>query len=175
MSQLFTLDIQSTGASATVLPVNILGLIFFRIDWFDLLAVEGTLQNLLQHHNSTASILQHSAFFIVQLSHQYMTTGKTIALIIQTFVSKLMSLLFNTLPRFVIALLPRSNCLNFMAAVTNRRDFTTQENKICHCFYFFPFYLPSGDGTGCHDVSFFTVEFQVSFFTVLFHPHQEVF
>ena len=111
MSQLFTLDIQSTGASATVLPVNILGLIFFRIDWFDLLAFEGTLQNLLQHHNSKASILQHSAFFIVQLSHQYMTTGETIALIIQTFVSKLMSLLFNMLYRFFIAFIPSSKYL----------------------------------------------------------------
>ena len=142
MSQLFTLDIRSTGASATVLPVNILGLIFFRIDWFDLLAFEGTLQNLLQHHNSKASILQHSAFFIVQLSHQYMTTGETIALIIQTFVSKLMSLLFNTLPRFVIALLPRSKCLNFMAAVTICSDFGAKENKVCLRFHCFLIYLP---------------------------------
>ena len=87
------------------------GLISFRTDWFDLLAVQGTLKNLLQHHNSKASILQHSAFFIDQLSHPYMTTGKTVVLTIQTFVSKAMSLLFNILSRFVIAFLPRSKHL----------------------------------------------------------------
>ena len=75
------------------------GLISFRIDWLDLLAVQGTLRSLLQHHSSKASILQHSAFFIVQLSHPYMTTGKTIALTRWTFVGKVMSLLFNMLPR----------------------------------------------------------------------------
>ena len=83
------------------------GLIFFRMDWLDLLAVQETLKSLLQHHSSTASILQHSAFFTVKLSHPYMTTGKTIALTIWTFVSKVMSLLFNMLSRFVIAFLPR--------------------------------------------------------------------
>ena len=77
------------------------GLISFRIDWFYLLVVQGTLKSLLQHHNSKASILWHSAFFMVQLSHLYMTTGKTIALTTQTFVSKVMSLLFNTLSRFL--------------------------------------------------------------------------
>ena len=87
------------------------GPISFSIDWFDLLAVQGTLKSLLQHHNSKASILRSSAFFIVQLSCTYMTTGKTIALTIQTLVSKMMSLLFNTLSRFVIAFLPRSKCL----------------------------------------------------------------
>ena len=84
------------------------GLISFRIDWFDLLAVQGTLRNLLQHHNSKASILWCLAFFMVQLSHPFMTTGKTIALTLQTFVGKVMSLLFNTLSRFVIAFFPRS-------------------------------------------------------------------
>ena len=83
-------------------------LISFRIDWFDLLAVQGTPKSLLQHHNSKASILQHSATFMVQLSHLYMTTGKTIALTIRTFVSKVISLLFNLLSRFVIVFLPRS-------------------------------------------------------------------
>ena len=78
-----------------------------RIDWFDLLAVQGTLQSLLQHHLSKASILQHSVFFMVQPSHPYMTTGKIIALTRQTFVGRVMSLLFNTLSRFVIAFLPR--------------------------------------------------------------------
>ena len=87
------------------------GLISFRIDWFDLLAVQGTLKSLLQHHSSKASILQFSAFFIVQLSHPYMTTGKTIALTRRTFVGKVMSLLFNRLSRFVIAFLPRSKHL----------------------------------------------------------------
>ena len=84
---------------------------FFRIDWFDLLAVQGTLKSLLQHHNLKASSLQHSAFFMVQLSHLYMTNGKTILWTIWTFVSKVMSLLFNTLSRFVIAFLPRSKHL----------------------------------------------------------------
>ena len=87
------------------------GLIFFRIAWFDLLAVQGTLKSLLQHHSSKVSILQCSAFFMVQLSHPYMTTGKTIALTRQTFIGKVMSLLFDLLSRFVIAFLPRSKCL----------------------------------------------------------------
>ena len=87
------------------------GLISFKINWFDLLAVQGTLKSLLQHHNSKASILWHSAFFMVQLSHLYMTTGKTIALTIWTFVSKVMSLLFNVLFSFMITFLPRSMCL----------------------------------------------------------------
>ena len=86
------------------------GLIYFRIDWLDLLAVQGTLKSLFQHHSSTASILQSLAFFIV-LSHPYMTTGKTMALTIQTFVSKVMSLLFNMLSRWVTAFLPRSKHL----------------------------------------------------------------
>ena len=84
------------------------GLISFRMDWLDLLAVQGTLKSLLQHHSSKASILWHSAFFIVQLSHPYMTTGKTIALTRRTFVDKIMSLLFNMLSRLVITFLPRS-------------------------------------------------------------------
>ena len=87
------------------------GLISFRMDWLDLLAVQGTLKSLFQHHSSKVSILQHSAFFIVQLSHPYMTTGKTIVLTRRTFVGKVMSLLFNTLSRLVIIFLPRSKCL----------------------------------------------------------------
>ena len=86
-------------------------MISFRIDWFDLLTVQETLKSLLQNYNSKASILWHSVFFMVQLSHLYMTTGKTIALTIWTFVGKVMSLLFNTLSRFAIAFLPRSNHL----------------------------------------------------------------
>ena len=100
-------------------------LISFRIDWFDLLAVQGTLKSLLQHHNLKASALQHSAFFVVQLSHPYMTTGKTIALTRWTFVGKVMSLLFNMLSRFVIAFLPvpdivlNTSCILLQLILTN--------------------------------------------------------
>ena len=99
------------------------GLISFIMDWLDLLAVQGTLKSPLQHHSSKASVLWCSAFFIVQLSHPYMTTGKTITLTRRTFVGKVMSLLFNMLSRLVIAFLSRSKCLNFMAAVTICSDF----------------------------------------------------
>uniref|UniRef100_A0AC11D8G4 Uncharacterized protein n=1 Tax=Ovis aries TaxID=9940 RepID=A0AC11D8G4_SHEEP len=98
--------------SFSIIPSKeIPGLISFRMDWLDLLAVQGTLKSLLQHHSSKASILRRSAFFTVQLSHPYMTTGKTIALTRQTFVGKVMSLLFNMLSRSVITFLPRSKCL----------------------------------------------------------------
>ena len=119
------------------------GLISFRIHWFDLLAVQGTLKSLLQHHSSKASILQCSAFFTVQLSHPYMTTGKTIGLTSLTFVGKVMSLLFNMLPRLVIAFLPRSKCLLIswlqspFAVILE-----TKKTKVCHCFHCFPIYLP---------------------------------
>jgi len=105
MSQFFTSDGQSIGVSASVIPMNIQDWFPFRIHWFDLLAVQGTLKSLLPYHSSKASILQCSGFFILQLSHPYMTTGKTIALTRQTFVGKLMSLLFNMLSRLVIAVL----------------------------------------------------------------------
>ena len=118
------------------------GLISFRMDWLDLLAVQGTLKSLLQHHSSKASILWRSAFFTVQFSHPYMTTEKTIALTGRTFVGKVMSLLLNMLSRLVIAFLPRSKRLNFMAAVTICSDFGAQKNKVCHCFHCFPIYLP---------------------------------
>ena len=117
-------------------------LISFRMDWLDLLAVQRTLKSLLQHHSSKASILWCSAFFIVQLSHPYMTTGKSIALTGQTFVGKVMSLLFNMLSGLVIVFLPRSKRLNFMAVVTICSDFGAQENKVCHYFHCFPIYLP---------------------------------
>ena len=105
---------QSTGVSDStyVLPINVHpGLISFRMDWLDLLAVQGTLKSLLQYHSSNASIHQCSAFFIVQLSHPYMTTGKTIPLTTWIFVDKVMSLLLNMLSRLVITLLPRSKYL----------------------------------------------------------------
>ena len=115
----------------------------FRIDLFDLLAVEGTLKNLLQHHISKASILWCSAVFMVQHSHPYMTTGKTIALTRWTFVGKVMFLLFNTLSRYVISFLPRSKAsFNFMAAITICSDFGALQNKVCHCFHCFSIYLP---------------------------------
>src|SRR5574337_587363 len=102
------------------------GLISFRMDWLDLLAVQGTLKSLLQHHSEKASILQLSAFFMVQLSHLYLTTGKTTALTIWTFVGKVMSLLFNTLSRFLIAFLPRSKHLliSWLQSLTKPQIFT---------------------------------------------------
>ena len=112
MSQLFTSGGQGIGALFNFSPSNdYSGLISSRIDWFDLLAIQGTLKSLLQHHNSKASILRCSAFFIVQLSHPDTTTGKTTALTVWTFVSKVMSLLCNTLSRFVIVFLPGSKRL----------------------------------------------------------------
>ena len=122
------------------------GLISLSIDWFALLAVQETLKSLLQHHSSTALILQCSAFFIDQLSHPYVTTRKTIALTRQTFVGKVMSLLFNMLSRLVIAFLPRRKCLliNFLAAVTVYSNFGAQENKVCQYFIVSP--------SVCHEV-----------------------
>ena len=129
------------------------GLISFRMEWLDLLAIQGTLKSLLQHHSSKASILLCSTFLTVQLSHPYMTTGKTIALTRRTFVGKVMSLLLSMLSRLLITFLPRSkHLLNFMAAVTICSDFRAQENKACHCFHCFPIYLPWSNGTGCHDL-----------------------
>ena len=113
--------------------------------------------SLLQHHSSKASILWRSAFFTVQLSHPYMTTGKTIALTRPTLVSKVMSLLLNILSRLVITFLPRSN-LNFMAAITICRHFGAPKNKVWHCFHCFPIYFPWSDGTRCHDLRFLNVE-----------------
>ena len=113
MSQLFTWGGQSIGVSAlSISPSKVHpGLISFKMDWLDLLAVQGTLKSLLQHHSSKASIIRCSAFFTVQLSHPYMTAGKTIALTRRTFVSKIMSLLLNMLSRLVITFLPRSKRL----------------------------------------------------------------
>ena len=118
------------------------GLISFRIDWLDLLAVQGTLKSLLQHHSSKAPILQHSALFIVQLSHPYMTTGITIALTRWTFVDKVMSLLFNMLSRLVTTSLPRSKRL-FVSWLQSPSAVILEPPKIVsHCFHSFPIYLP---------------------------------
>ena len=120
------------------------GLISYRMDWLDLLAGHGTLKNLFQHHSSKASVLWCSAFFTVQLSHPYMTCGKTIALTRQTFVGKVMSLLFNMLCRLVITFSPRSKCLliSWLKIVSISSDFGAPKNKVSHCFHCFPIYLP---------------------------------
>ena len=147
------------AALASVLPMNIQ-------DWFLLgLVCLISLQSrgLSRVFSNTTvwkhQVLWHSAFFVVQLSHPHMTTGKTIALARWTFVGRVMLLLFNMLPLSVIAFLPRSKCLNFMAAVTNCSDFRAQENKVSHCFHCFRIYLPWSDGTWCRDLSFLNTEF----------------
>ena len=119
----------------------------FRIDWFGLLAVQGTLKSLLQRHSLKASILWCSAFFIVHLSHPYMTTGKTIALTVWTFVGEVMSLFFNMVSRFVITFLPGSKHLNFIPAITICSDFggPPPKKKSLSLFLLFPFYLSSSD------------------------------
>ena len=114
------------------------GLISFRMDWLDLLAVQGTFKSLRQHHSSKASILRHSAFFIVQLSHPHMTTGKTIALTRWTFVGKVMSLLFNMLSRLVITFLPRSKRLLISWRQSPSTVILEPQNKVCYCFHCFP-------------------------------------
>ena len=119
------------------------GLISFRMDWLDLPAVQGTLKSLLQHHSLKASILWCSAFFIVQLSHPYMTTGKTIALTRWTFVDKVMSLFFNMLSRLVITFLPR--CKRLLISWLQSPSAVILEppqNKASHCFHCFPIYFP---------------------------------
>ena len=130
------------------------------MNWFDLLAVQGPLKSLLQYHSSKTSIVRCSAFFIVQFSHPYMTTGKTIALTRQCFVGKVMPLLFSMPSRLLITFCPRSkrlliSWLQSPSAVI----LGAQENKLCHCFHCFPICLLGNDGTGNHDLSFLNVEF----------------
>ena len=127
--------------------------ISFSINWSS--CFQRTLKSLLQHHNLKAPILQYSGFFMVQFSHLYITTGKLTALIIWTFVSKLMSLLSNTLPGFFIAFLPREKVsFNFMAAVTICRDFGDKETEIWHCFHFFSHLFAMKRWDRCHDLHF---------------------
>ena len=123
------------------------GLISFRIDWFGLLAVQETLKSILQHHSSKASILWHSAFFIIQLSYPYLATGKTIALTRCTFISKVMSLLLNMLSRLVITSLPRSTHLliSWLQSPSAVILEPPKINKVCHCFHRFPRSI-------CHEV-----------------------
>ena len=142
-----------------------LGLISFRIDWLDLLAVQGTLKSLLQHHSSKASILQCSAFFMVQLMHDWknysfdymnLCQQRNVSAFYFIFIF-FMSLLFNTLSTLVIAFLPRSKHL-LISWLKSPSDFRAPQNKVCHCFHCFPIYLPWSDGAGCHDLSFLNVE-----------------
>ena len=129
----------------------------FLYDWLvDLLEVQGTLKSLLQHHSSKPSILQRSAFFIVQLSHPYMTTGETIVLTRRTFVGKVISLLFNMLSRLVITFLLRSKHLLISWLQSPSAVILEPRKIVSHCF---PIYFPWSDGNRCHDLSFLNVEF----------------
>ena len=150
---------KSRGYSFSISPSReYSGLIFFRIDWFDLLAVQGTLKSLLQHHNLKASILWYSVFFMVQLSHLYLTTGKTIALTRWNFVSKVMSLPFYMLSRFVIAFLPRNKrILIWWQQLPSTVILETPKMKSDTIY--FPIYFPWSDRTGCLDLHFLNAEF----------------
>ena len=166
---------QSIGAStsASVLPINIQGWFLLGLTGFDLLAVQGTVKSLLQHHNSKTSILQCSVFYMIQLSHQYMTTGNTTSMTVWTFVGKAMTLPFNMMSRFVITFIPRSKHLLF-AWLQSPSVVILEPKKIksCHCSYFFS---PSI----CYEVMklepmilvFWMLNFKPIF--ILFHPHQE--
>jgi len=145
------------------------GLISFRIDWFDLLAFQETLKSLPQHYSSKASILQHSAFFTVQLSHPYMTTGKTIALTRWTFAGKVMSLLFNMLSRLVIAFLPWSKHLLISWLHSPSAVILEPKKIVSHCFHCFPiiYQMPWSSSFECWPLSFNIKT------TLLFHFHQE--
>ena len=151
---------QSIGpsVSATVLPVNIQG--WFHLGLTGLISLlSKSLKSLLKHCNWKASILWCSAFFMIQLSHPYMTSGKPIVLTIQTFVGKMISLLFNTLSRFVIAFLPRSNSLLISRLKSLSTVIWSPRKKVYNCFHFLSIYLPWSNGTRCHDLCFLNVEF----------------
>ena len=161
--QLFASGGQNIGASASasVLPMNIqnwfpLGLTGWISSWT---LAESPPRDSQESHSSKASILRHSSFFIVQLSHPYVTTGKTIALTRRTFVGKVMSLLFNMLSRLVITFLPRSNCLLISWLQSPSAVIWELKNKVCHCFHCFPNYSPWSDGTRFHVLRFLNVEF----------------
>ena len=159
-SQFFTSDGKSTGvsASASVLPMNIQDWLALELSSLISLQSKG-LSSLLQQHSSKASILQRSAFFMVQLSYPYMTPGKTITLTIWTFVSKVMSLLFNMLSWFVIAFLPKSKHL-LISWLQSPSTVVLESRKIKSVtFHYFPIYLPWSDRTRCHNLHFFSVEF----------------
>ena len=135
------------------------GLISFRRDWLDLLAVQGTLKSLLQHHGSKASILQHSAFFYSPVFTSVHDHWKNHSLTRQTFVDKVMSLLFNMLSRLVIIFLPRSKRLLISWLQSpSKVILEPRKIKVSNCFHCFPIYFPWSDGTGCHDLCFLNVE-----------------
>ena len=163
MSQFFASGGQNIGvsASASVLLMNeYSGLISFRMDWLDILAVQGTRKSLLHHHSSKASILQCSAFFIVQLSHPYMTTGKTIA-------STRLVCWQSNVSAFLICYLGWSllffqgaHVFSFQGCSHHLQWFwSPPKNKVSHCFHCLPIYLPRSDGTSCHDIHFLNIEF----------------
>ena len=154
MSWLFPSGGLRIETSASVLPIDIQG-------WFPL-ELTGLMSCTPRDSQESSPAPQFKSINSLTLSLLYDP-----ALTIWTFVSKVLSLLFNTLSRFVIAFLPRSKCLNFMAAVPIGSDLGAQENKICHYVHFLSFYLPWSDGIACHDLSFLTAEFQASFFTLL--------
>ena len=158
MSQLFTSGGQSIGVSApaSVLPMNTQD--WSPLGWTGWISLQSwTLKSLLQHHSLKASILWHSAYFMVQLSH--LTTWITIALTIRIFVGKVMSLLFNMLSRLVITFLPRSKHLLISWLQSPSAVILEPPKIVCHCFHCFPIYLPWSDGTRCHDLCLLNVEF----------------
>ena len=138
-------------------------LVSLRMDWWDLLAVQGTLKSLLQHHSSKASFFWHSAFFTVQISYQYMTTGKTIALTRWTFIGKVMSLFFKMRSKVDITFPPRSKCLLISWLQSPSAVILGPKNKAWHCFHCFPIYSPWCDGTRCHDLRCRMLCFKPSF------------
>ena len=154
MSWLFTSGGQSIGASASS---EYSGLISFRIDWFDLLAVKGTLKSLLQHHSSEVSILWWSTL-LIQLSHPYMTGCEKNLPDLWLLCGKVMSLFFNLLSRFVITFLLRSKCLLISCLQSHSAVILEPKKIVCHCLHCFPNCLPWSDGTGCLDLSFLNVE-----------------
>ena len=171
MSWLFALGGKSFGASAAVFLMNIQGLFSLGLTGLIFLQSKGLSRALssttVQKHHSLMLRLLHGPALT-----SFMTTGKTIALTVWTFVDKVMSLFFNTLPRFFIASKEKAS-FNFLSLVTFCSDFGAQQNKVCYCFHFFPIYLPWVDGIECHDLSFLNDEFEVGSFILFFHLHQE--
>ena len=172
MSRLFASSGQSIGASASVskLPMN--SQCWFPLGLTDVISLQS---RRLSTVFSSPTIQKHQ-FFGAQPSSwsnthiPYITTGKTIDLTLQTFVTKVMFVVFNTVSRLVIFSSKEEESFNFKASVTINIDFGAREYKIYHCYHFFPFYLPPSNGTGYHDLSFLNAEFQASFFTLLFSP-----
>ena len=162
------------SASISVLPMNIQ--YWFPLWLTGLISLQSReSQESSPTPHSTVSILEHSTFFMVQLSHPYMTTGKTKAMTKWTLVNKVMSLFFNMLSRFVIAFLPRSKRLLISWLQSSSEVILEpKKTKVWHCLHCFPIYFPWNDWTICHDLHFLNVEFHASFFTLLFHLHQEV-